>query len=115
VSEIVLPKGEESIVNPNCGSWDTLCVETSEVNVKPCGNGKLQIQVGQRLTKTDFMIEGLKRYRKEPCNFSQTVDCKEIEIIPVEGQESLSVDNEEFDMKRIRVKCLKNKVYFFTK
>ena len=102
------------LINPECGNWSSLCVETSELNIIPIGNGKLQVEVGGRLQKTDFMIEGLKRFRNEPSNYSQKIDCKEVEIVPFEGQEFLSIDNEEFDMKRIKINCLKDKVFFFS-
>jgi len=107
---------ESSLVNPSCGEWNSLCIETTELNIKPCGDGKLKVEVGNRMNKTDFMIEGLKRYRNEKPNISQTIDCTEIEIIPENphNNEFLSIDNEEFDMKHIRIKCLKKKVYFFS-
>lgn len=88
-------------------------METSEFNVRPNGNGRLQIQLSKNLEKTDFMIEGLKRHRNEEGNYSQLIECQELEIFPIEGQEFMSIDNEEFEMKPIKVKCLKEKVYFF--
>lgn len=100
-------------VNPECGTWESFCVDTSELNVKVAGNGRLQIQVNKKLDKTDFMIEGLKRRKNASANYAQVIDCQEIEIFPIDGHKYMSIDNEEFEMKPIKVKCLKEKVYFF--
>jgi hypothetical protein len=104
---------DSSYVNPQCGNWTSFCVDTSEFNIRVCGDGILKIEVNKKLDRTDFMIEGLKRLRNEDRNYSQTIECQEAEIIPIDGQTFMSIDNEEFEMKSIKLKCLKNKVYFF--
>jgi len=97
-----------------CEKWSEICLDTSEFNVRPLGNGKMRIEINRKLGKTDFMIEGLKRHRKEEPNYSHKIECQELEIIPHDGHEYLDIDSEEFEVKRIRIKCLKEKVQFFS-
>ncbi|ODN00086.1 Acylglycerol kinase, mitochondrial [Orchesella cincta] len=110
----VLADSDVLVENPDCGVQKSICIESSELNVMVAGGGKLKVEIGGRLGRTDFMIEGLRRHRGESPNYKMTLECKEIEICPVEGgPEYFSIDNEEFEVKRVKLKAIKDRVYFF--
>ncbi|CAL8113166.1 unnamed protein product [Orchesella dallaii] len=114
-SRPVLADADLLVENPDCGVEKSICLESSELNVVVEGGGKLKVEIGGRLQRTDFMIEGLRRLRGESPNHKITLECKEVEICPIEGAgpEFFSVDNEEFEVKRVKLKALKDRVYFF--
>lgn len=99
--------------NPECGVAKSLCINSSELNVQVNGDGKLLVEIGGRLGRTDFMIEGLKRLKGESPKYNQVLECREIELSPVEAPEFLSVDNEEFEVKKIKLKVIKDRINVF--
>lgn len=101
------------IINPECGVEKSICVDSSELNIRVTSGGILKVEIGRKLERTDFMIEGLKRLRGESSSYSNVLECKEIELCPVEGPEFLSIDNEEFEVKKVKLTAIKERINFF--
>jgi len=101
-------------LNASCGSWESFCVDSTELNILAQGNGKLEIQIGKEFSTTEFIREGLRRKYKGLYDFSSRIPCQEVELIPLDSPENYSIDNEDFPVKPIRMQVLRNKVYFFT-
>jgi len=101
--------------NPECGVWSSFCVDTYELNVRSKGDGMLQLEIGGNLNgTTDFIQEGLRRLKGGSPNVASVYHCSQVEIIPLDSSdEYCSIDNEEFELKLLQVKALKNQVYFF--
>jgi len=101
------------MVNPECGVQKSICVDTSELNILVNGGGKLRVEIGRRLERTDFMIEGLNRLKGESPNYNMVLDCQEVEICPVQSPEFFTIDSEEFEVKRVKLKVIKDRINLF--
>jgi len=101
------------IENPDCGTWSSMCVDTLEFNVKPKGDGCLEVEVGVDNGRTEFIGEGMRRLDGQPPILSNTFECSQLEIIPLSTPEFCSIDYEEFEVKPMRISVLRDKVYFF--
>ena len=104
-----------SSINPKCGVWESICVDSSELNILAKGNGKLEIQIGHNLGRQEFIKEGFRRRFDKQYEFSHTISCREVEVIPVSTPEFCSIDHDEFPVIHLKMKVLPNKVYFFSK
>lgn len=106
-----VPNADET-VNPECGVMQSICVDSSELNIRVEG-GKLKVEIGKRVERTDFMIEGLKRSKGNSSTFNKVLECNEVELCPVQCPEFFTIDNEEFEVKKVKLKVLKGRVNMF--
>ncbi len=104
-----------SVENPECGKWESVCVESPELNILSQGDGKLEIQVGKPRTLLKFIQEGYRRRFHGKYDFSHRIECREVEVIPISSPEFCSIDYDEFPVIPLKMKVLRDKLYFFTK
>ncbi|KAK0170948.1 hypothetical protein PV328_008724 [Microctonus aethiopoides] len=116
------------IKNDKCGQYNEIPVTTTELslitrNVKNLlekSPPSMKLFIGpESISYTDYVAEGWKREKGERKLIQKTLDVKDIELLPNTTNESnakqhyFSIDNEEFEMKPIKIKLLPNAVKIF--
>lgn len=114
------------VINENCGTIHDLCVSTTEIhietdNVNKSGDLKLppslKIRMGPKnVDYTTFIKEGWRQENEEKSLRSHAIGAKTIELIPeIETKDrTIYIDNEDYELKAIRVTLLSNAVKVFS-
>ncbi|XP_063975455.1 acylglycerol kinase, mitochondrial isoform X2 [Diachasmimorpha longicaudata] len=118
-----------SVKNDKCGQYNEIPISATELslitsNVKnPVKEGppSVKLHLGpEYVSYTDFVAEGWRRIKGEKTLINKTVEAKDIELLPNTADDSndkqqyFSIDNEEFEMKPVKIKLLSNAVKMFS-
>lgn len=116
------------VTNDTCGTYHEIPIVTTEFeittsNVEPASSDappSIKIRLGpEKVSYLDFVKEGWRRADGIKTGIEETIEAKDIELRPRESvlksdqTKMFSIDNEEFDIKPIRVKLLPKSVTMF--
>ncbi|XP_011300465.1 acylglycerol kinase, mitochondrial [Fopius arisanus] len=117
------------VQNDKCGQYNEIPINATEIslitsNVKnPVKEGppSVKLHLGpEYVSYTDFVSEGWRRIKGEKTLINKIVEAKDIELLPNTGDDSsdkqqyFSIDNEEFEMKPVKIKLLSKAVKMFS-
>ncbi|CAG7722994.1 unnamed protein product [Allacma fusca] len=102
------------VENEQCGMWTSVCIETPEFNIRPQEDGTLAMEIGKKLSTTDFILQGLKLISNSKDTIETKIGFNEAEIIPIQAPEYCSIDGDEFEVRPFYIRVLKNKLLFFS-
>lgn len=109
-----------NVINPECSVTNELCFKTSDFIIKPRvtdGLPALSIGLGKsQYSYVEFVSEGWKRVKHSDLT-PEVVKARTVEIQPLDSNPDvvLSIDQEEFEVKPVKVTLLPNMVKFFCK
>ncbi|BES87511.1 Diacylglycerol kinase catalytic domain [Nesidiocoris tenuis] len=124
-----------TIINERCSTIEEKHVVTSDLqlvsnNLQPVQENipKLAIKVGPTVKyQGDLVSAGLKILKDDPSVLTDIIEAKQVEIRPLkkaqatnetledQDEDSLSIDNEDFEVRPIRVSVLPNSIKVFCK
>lgn len=108
------------IVNPECAVANELCFKSTDFRIRPENNDGLSIlSVGlgkNKYSYTEFVSEGWRRLNGNS-ETPEAVKARTVEIQPLENRSDvvIAIDQEEFDVKPVKVTVLPKMVKFFCK
>ncbi|XP_043251580.1 acylglycerol kinase, mitochondrial [Colletes gigas] len=115
------------IINENCGVRHELPVSTSELHIETSNIDKSQALSSSPLSSLkvkkgpkcenyfSFVVEGWKQENNNEQLYEQIIEAKDIELIPQEitNENTLYIDNEEYELKTVKIKLLSRAVKVF--
>lgn len=130
--DIVLPKVESNainyskILNENCSVFDELCFKSTEMNIVPKRSTSdstpyLSVILGKMtISYTDFISEGWRRIKKGLPEDVKDIKVRTVELLPLNASKPgnelfFNIDNEEFEVKPIKITLLPNAISVFRK
>ncbi|XP_076654981.1 acylglycerol kinase-like protein Mulk [Halictus rubicundus] len=114
------------IVNEQCGVPHELPISTNELHIESSNVEKseisssppsLKLKIGPRdIGYFNFVLEGWKQENDNKLLYKQVLEAKDIEIIPeeVSKEKTLYIDDEEYELKSVKIKLLSRAVKVFT-
>ncbi|XP_053978909.1 acylglycerol kinase, mitochondrial isoform X2 [Hylaeus volcanicus] len=114
-----------NIINENCGNLHELSISTNELHIETSNIDKLQSFSSPSSLKVkkgpkdvgyfSFVLEGWKQENDNKQLYEQVIEAKDIELTPQEitRENTLYIDNEEYEMKTVRIKLLPRTVKVF--
>ncbi|XP_054003363.1 acylglycerol kinase, mitochondrial isoform X2 [Hylaeus anthracinus] len=114
-----------NIINENCGNLHELSISTNELHIETSNIDKLQsfsspsslkVKKGPKdIGYFSFVLEGWKQENDNKQLYEQVIEAKDIELTPQEitRENTLYIDNEEYEMKTVRIKLLPRTVKVF--
>ncbi|XP_046962064.1 acylglycerol kinase, mitochondrial [Vanessa cardui] len=110
----------KSITNPECAVINELCFKSTDFRIQPQVNDGLSaLSVGlgkNKYTYTEFVSEGWRRLNGES-DTPEVIKARTIELRPLENKSDvvIAIDQEEFDVKPVKITLLPKMVKFFCK
>ncbi|XP_045447779.1 acylglycerol kinase, mitochondrial [Melitaea cinxia] len=110
----------KSMINPECSVVNELCFKSTDFRIKTqVTNGIPALSVGLGKNKynyTEFVSEGWRRLRGES-DVPEVVKARTIEFRPLESKPDvvIAIDQEEFDVKPVKVTLLPKMIKMFCK
>ncbi|XP_076297367.1 acylglycerol kinase-like protein Mulk [Lasioglossum baleicum] len=114
------------IVNEQCGVPYELPISTNELHIEssnvekseaPSSPPSLKLKIGPKdIGYFSFVLEGWKQETNNKLLYKQILEAKDIEIIPkeVSKEKTLYIDDEEYEMKSVKIKLLSRAVKVFS-
>ncbi|XP_078037482.1 acylglycerol kinase-like protein Mulk [Augochlora pura] len=114
------------IVNEQCGISYELPISTNELHVESSNIEKseplssqscLKLKIGPKDTGYfSFVLEGWKQENDNKLLYKQILEAKDIEIIPkeVHTEKTLYIDDEEYELKSVKINLLSRSVKVFS-
>ncbi|XP_031833350.1 acylglycerol kinase-like protein Mulk isoform X2 [Nomia melanderi] len=113
------------VINEQCGLSHELPLSTCELHIEssnieksesPSSTSSLKLKIGPKdVGYFSFVSEGWKQERDNKLLFKQVIEAKDIEIMPeeVNKEKKLFIDNEEYELKSVKIKLLPRAVKVF--
>ncbi|XP_048507133.1 acylglycerol kinase, mitochondrial isoform X2 [Athalia rosae] len=117
-----------NVINESCGTLHAIPISTTQLEIvtsniepnSPEAAPMIHLHLGPaNISYLDFVKEGWRRANGNKKSVERTIDAKEIELRPHESvikeeqTKMFSIDNEDFEVKSIRVKLLPKSVTMF--
>lgn len=117
-------KSFEHIINENCSIAEEVCFKTTELNIKPKRLNDntppyLSVALGKMgLGYFDFVSEGWKRVKNGLPDDVKDIQVRTVELLPLnvskpEKEIWINIDNEEFEVKPIKITLLPNAISIY--
>ncbi|CAG9785823.1 unnamed protein product [Diatraea saccharalis] len=122
-TETVQEYDQSKVLNPECSTSQELCIKTCEFKIETNNirnqfyQPSLNIMLGKNgYSYTEFVSEGWNRLKRKS-NKLDVIPARTVELIPNEttNEVLIEIDNEEFELKPIKVTLLPRTVKFFCK
>ncbi|XP_076174287.1 acylglycerol kinase-like protein Mulk [Ptiloglossa arizonensis] len=106
------------IINEKCGILQELPISTSELHIETSNTSPSSLKVKKAPKDVgyfSFVIEGWKQENDNKLLYEEVTEAKNIELIPQEinKENTLYIDNEEYEVKPVRIKLLSRAVKVF--
>ncbi|XP_074103368.1 acylglycerol kinase-like protein Mulk [Cotesia typhae] len=114
------------VKNDNCDTFKETSITTTELSLTTLNTDKLKpgvpavkLQIGpEHISFFDFVAEGWNRIKGLNNVIQQTLEIKDIEFLPEftedsEKEQYFSIDNEEFELKPMKISLIPNAVKIF--
>uniref|UniRef100_A0A2H8TEM6 Acylglycerol kinase, mitochondrial n=1 Tax=Melanaphis sacchari TaxID=742174 RepID=A0A2H8TEM6_9HEMI len=115
------PSGTDysKIINPECSNYSKVPIKTFnvDINLDIKEAPVLRINVGpENISYSEFVKEGYLKFRDENSKIqNSTIEAKDVIVTPHSDDENkwLSIDNEDYEVKPMKLSLLPNAVYLF--
>ncbi|XP_026805197.1 acylglycerol kinase, mitochondrial-like [Rhopalosiphum maidis] len=107
------------IINPECSNYSKVPIKTFNVNINLDVNQTpvLKINVGpENISYSEFVKEGYLKLRNENSKIQNSIiEAKDVTVTPHIDDENkwLSIDNEDYEVKPMKLSLLPNAIYLF--